>query len=280
MNKKRISKDLDKFEETKIKEEYRNLSFTIILVQVEHAGNIGSIARLMKNFDFDDLIIFNPLENIENIKSHKTCGYAMHGRDILLNAKIITVDNKDNHIFELKNLLKNFDLVLATTAKGEKYSNIKRLSIFPEDLEIPISEKPLKIALLFGKESRGLTNDEIKLADIFLRIPASIKYPTLNLSHSCGIMLYEIYKKINALKLGRGKSPVLLADKEDRIILYKFLKEIIETLKIRNYKEDKVFQAFKNIYERALISKKELSLILGLFSKIEAILKDVKPYET
>lgn len=233
----------------------------------------------MKNFNFENLAIFNPIENIDKILSYETCGYAMRGKDILFNANIVTIEKRKDHLSELKNYLKKYDLIIATTAKGKKHSNIKRLAIFPQDFSIPISEKPLNIAILFGKESRGLTNEEIRLADVLLRIPASEEYPSLNLSHGCGIILYEIFKKINILSIGRGKKPVLLADKKDRIVLYTFINDIIEQLKIRTFREDNVFQAFKNVFERAFISKKELSLILGLFSKVDSILKEVRPYE-
>ena len=279
MDKKRKLKELKNFEETQLNEKYENISFSVVLVQPEHSGNVGSIARVMKNFNFKKLVIFNPIESIDKILSYETCGYAMHGKDILLNAKIIHVENQKNHSSVLKNYLKDFDLIVATTAKGKKYSNIKRLAIFPQDLLIPISEKPLHIAILFGKESRGLTNEEIRLADIILRIPASEEYPSLNLSHGCGIILYEIFKKVNILNIGRGKKPVLLADKKDRLVLYDFIEQIIEDLKIRTYRENNVYQAFKNVFERAYMSKKELSLILGLFSKVNSILKEVRPYE-
>ncbi len=279
MNKKTKFRELENFKETQLSEKFENLLFTIILVQPEHSGNVGSIARVMKNFNFKKLVIFNPIEKIDKILSYETCGYAMHGKDILLNANIITVDNEKNHLTELKNFLKNFDLIIGTTAKGKRYTNIKRLAIFPEDFVLPISEKPLHIAILFGKESRGLTNEEIKLADVLLRIPTSEEYSSLNLSHGCGIILYEIFKKINVLSIGRGKKPVLLADKEDRLILYNFINDIIYHLKIRTYRENNVYQAFKNVFERAYMSKKELSLMLGLFSKVNSILKEVRPYE-
>ena len=279
MNKKTKFRELENFKETQLSEKFENLLSTIILVQPEHSGNVGSIARVMKNFNFKKLVIFNPIEKIDKILSYETCGYAMHGKDILLNANIITVDNEKNHLTELKNFLKNFDLIIGTTAKGKSYTNIKRLAIFPEDFVLPISEKPLHIAILFGKESRGLTNEEIKLADVLLRIPTSEEYSSLNLSHGCGIILYEIFKKINVLSIGRGKKPVLLADKEDRLILYNFINDIIYHLKIRTYRENNVYQAFKNVFERAYMSKKELSLMLGLFSKVNSILKEVRPYE-
>ena len=145
---------------------------------------------------------------------------------------------------------------------------------------IPAPEKSMNIAILFGKESRGLTNEEISLADILIRIPTSNEYPTMNLSHACGIILYEIFKKITIVNIGRGKHPVLLADREDRILLYEFIDKLIQKLKIRTYKEENVIHAFKNIFERSLMSKKELSLITGLFSKLDSIFNDIDLYES
>ncbi|MFW9828483.1 MAG: RNA methyltransferase [Candidatus Thorarchaeota archaeon] len=278
MDKKKRGSELQTFQETNRAREHENLSFTIILVKPEHSGNIGAISRVMENFNFKKLVIFNPIEAIENIFSYETQGFAMHGKEILLNAEIVDLKNQKNHLSEFEKFLKKFDYVIATTAQGKSYTNIRRLAIFPEDLSFPISSKPLKIAILFGRESRGLTNEEISLADILLRIPTSSNYSTLNLSHACGIILYEIFKKINILNIGQGKHPVLIADREDRLILLDIIKQIIEKLKIRNYKEDRVFFAFRNIFGRNMMSKKELSLILGLFSKVNNILDRKKLY--
>jgi TrmH family RNA methyltransferase len=273
MDKKKIKQELENFSGTQKNEKYQNMEISIALIQPENAGNIGSIARIMKNFDFENLIIFNPIETIKNIRSYEAQGFAMHGKDILLDADIIQSETQQDHIKHLKVFLNEFDLVIGTTAKGKRYTNLNRLSILVEDLELPVSKIPLRVALLFGKESRGLTNEEIALTDILIRIPTSSSYPTLNLSHACGIILYEIYKKLNLIRLGRGKNPVLLAKKSDRKILYKYVKKIIRILKIRNYRKKNAFNAFKNIFERALMSKKELSMVLGLFSKMYNILE-------
>jgi TrmH family RNA methyltransferase len=279
MNKKHLKLEIAEFQQTEIAPEYSNLEFSVVLVQPEHAGNIGSISRLMKNFNFDKLVIFNPIENTELIQSHHTQGFAMHGKDILLNAEIIELETSEEHINELKKYMQNFDLIIASTAKGMHYKNIRRLATFPRDLQIPISEHPLKIALMFGKESRGLTNDEIEIADIMMRIPSSDDYPTLNLSHACGIILYEIYNKIHSINLGRGNKPVLLASKKDKQVLYNLINNVTYSLRIRSYTAKNVTFAFKNVFERAIVSKKELNLILGVFSKLNSILKKRKIYE-
>jgi TrmH family RNA methyltransferase len=275
----KISKELKSFKETQRNDLYKNLNFTVILVSPEHSGNIGSVARIMENFNFKNLVCFNPIESVDQILSHKTYGFAMHGKYILSNAKIITLRNQDEYFAEFQKFINKFDLVIATTAKGKRYTNIKRLAIFPDDLVMPVSKKPLNIAVLFGKESRGLTNEEISLADILIRIPTGEIYPTLNLSHACGIILYEIFKKINIINIGRGEKPVLLADKEDRLLLYSYIENIIKKLNVRQYKEDNMFFAFKNIFERSIMSKKELRLTIGVFSKLDSILNNIDPYK-
>ncbi|MFW9872748.1 MAG: RNA methyltransferase [Candidatus Thorarchaeota archaeon] len=279
MNKKKLKEDLDSYQETKRSEEYKNLIFTIILVRPEHAGNIGSIARVMRNFNFTKLVIFNPIECRDNISSYEAQGFAMHGKDILLAADIKEIEDQKNHMVEFKKLLKQFDLVIATTARGWRNSNINRLAIFPMGLSLPNSIIPLNIAILFGRESRGLTNDEISLADIILRIPTGLDYPSLNISHACGIVLYEIFKKIYTINIGRGTHPVLLADREDRQLLQQMIQNIINKLKIRTYKKENVKFAFRNFFERVFLSRRELSLIMGVFSKVEGLLENLNLYE-
>ena len=279
MNKKKLKIDKASYKETQRTEEYKNLTFTVLLVRPEHAGNIGSIARVMQNFNFKKLVIFNPIESRQNIFSHETQGFAMNGKEILMSADIKEVEDQKNHMSEYKKLLKQFDLIVATTAKGERNSNIKRLAIFPMDLLFPVSAKTLNIAILFGRESRGLTNDEISLADILLRIPTGPNYPALNISHACGVILYEIFKKIHIINIGRGAHPVLLANREDRQLLQEIIQNIIDKLKIRIHKKEIVKFAFRNVFERSFMSKRELSLITGLFSKVDGILASFDLYE-
>jgi len=279
MNKKQQKKELSSFKKTQLAPEYANLEFSVVLNKPEHVANIGAIARVMKNFNFERLIIFNPNEKAEKIRSYHTQGFAMHGKEILFNAEVITIENQIDHLSGFKELMNRFDIKIATTAKGMHYTNIRRLATFPAELTLPVSEKSLKIALIFGRESHGLTNDEIEMADLILRIPSSEEYPTLNLSQACGIILYEIYKKIHNLEIGRGSKPVLLANKNDKQMLYNLIKNLITNIRIRTYREENVFFAFKNVFERAFVSKKELNLIIGVFSKLNLYLKKREKYE-
>jgi tRNA C32,U32 (ribose-2'-O)-methylase TrmJ len=100
----------------------------------------------------------------------------------------------------------------------------------------------------------------------------------MNLSHACAIILYELFKKLSSIEIGRGKNPVLVANKKNRQILYKKIESVISIIKIRNYKQNRTINAFKNVFERAFMSKKELSLILGVFSKINQLIHKYDPF--
>ncbi|GAH22583.1 unnamed protein product [marine sediment metagenome] len=87
------------------------------------------------------MIIYNPNEKAEKIRSYHTQGFAMHGKEILFNAEIITIENQIDHLSGFKELMNRFDIKIATTAKGMHYTNIRRLATFPAELTIPVSEK-------------------------------------------------------------------------------------------------------------------------------------------
>ncbi len=150
---------------------------SIILVEPENPGNVGAVARIMKNFGFDDLRLVNPCK-IDDVAYAR----ATHGKDILDNAKIFDSFEK---------AIKDLEILIATTGK---IRNVSKHVIYP--WEIPKYEN---IGIVFGRESVGLLNEEIEKCDLVVSIPTS-KYKVLNLSHAVGIILYEIFKSRKEFK--------------------------------------------------------------------------------
>ncbi|MHA1584117.1 MAG: RNA methyltransferase [Promethearchaeota archaeon] len=251
-----------------IKGEFQDVSFSIILINTENRGNIGSIARIMKNFGFFDLILVNPMQNhLDNYAQ----GFAMKAKDILKSAEVIRCAEDD--IITLKKLFQRFDIVIGTSAKGFRSQNIKRIPVFLEDLDltqIPIGAKDIKgakgtkIALVFGRESTGLSNEQVKLTDFLIKIAASPSYPTLNLSHAVGIVLASIYRRMHHIE----RIQVEPATKSEKDNLISIVEKIINQAPLQGFRKDRTLQAFKNLVGRAFISKKEQSLIFNLFRKI------------
>jgi tRNA/rRNA methyltransferase len=241
-----------------------DLNISIILVEPESSGNMGSVARIMKNFAFNQLILFNPQEDPH---CDYAFGFSMHGKDILKQATIIKCALGEE-LAELKALFQKFDVIISTSAKGVNYKNIKRIPVFIRELDLDILEPTSRIGLVFGRESTGLTNEELILTDFSIRIPSNPEYATLNLSHAVGIVLYELYSKIKTVK----RAQVIPASKKDKDLLNDLIENVMKRIPLQSYRYERSYHAFKNLLGRAFISKKELTLIYGIFNKLEVIL--------
>ncbi|MHA1820827.1 MAG: RNA methyltransferase [Promethearchaeota archaeon] len=256
---------------------YKNLEFSVILVETEGSANVGSIARLMKNFEFKNLILFNPQCEIDS-DARK---YSMHARlDILNNARIIKLDeniSKTQFLAEFKKLLDEFNYVIATSGKSSFYRNITRVSTYIDELDLSNilganttadvnydNKQKIKIAIVFGREPSGLKNEELELCDFLVKIPASDSYSTLNLSHAAAIVFFTIFKKTHSI----SKGTILASTKKQREILLDKLKVTLEIISLPKEIDDKIIQSFKNIIGRSFTSMKEINLLITLFDQI------------
>ncbi len=225
----------------------------IILLEPELSENVGFIARTMKNFDFNNLILINPRCDLD--KAIKT---AKWGKDVLKKAKI-----KDTKYLD------KLDYIIGTTAKLGRDYNLPRNPINPEQLANKLSKidlKKLRIGLIIGRESIGLTNNEINMCNILVTIPASRKYPTMNISHATAILLYELSKKINKESC---ISHIKFADKKDLQIITRLHNKILDDISFET-KEKKETQkkVWKRVFGKALLTKREAFSIMGLFRKL------------
>ena len=217
---------------------------SVIFVEPESAGNIGSIARCMENFGAHQLILVNPcsLEGAEKM--------AMHATSILDNA-IIT------HRFE--DALLCVDISVATTSQT---SGFKRKAHLPG--HIPTFPDRVRVGLVIGRESSGLTNGEIEQCDILVSIPTCDIYPTLNAAIACCILLYELTKSEK-----KEKQPREFYRKK---IMEEF--EKIEGIIERRSHRKKVWKiVMKRLIFTAHLSERESTVLLGFFRRVRNVLE-------
>ena len=154
----------------------------VILVEPNGPLNVGSVARLCSNFDVDELRIVSPKCDIFSLQAKKM---ALKGQKFLDNCKIF---------YNLENAVFDCDLVLASCGRID----VSKDSFFESSEDIfnwMISFKKINnLAIIFGREDSGLTNDELLLANRTFNIPTSRNNPSLNLSHAVSIALYELNK--------------------------------------------------------------------------------------
>lgn len=221
--------------------------FYIIFVEPESSGNIGSVARVMKNFGFYDLILVNPVE-IDD-QAYKL---AVHAEDVLKSAKIVPT---------LEEALDFVDFAIATSANTS--GGVLRNYTSVENLAEKISSN-FKVGIILGRESSGLRNEEIEMCDTLTTIPADNRYPTLNVSHALAIILYEIFKVKKTKRVNPSKNKEMV----EKDLLIEDFKKILEHVEDRKYRRDNALTVFKHVLTRGFNTKREVYTLKGIFRRI------------
>ena len=224
---------------------------SVVLVESEKEENIGRVARVMKNFGFNDLILVDPKCNH---LGNKAMALASHADDILRKARVACKTEFDT-----------LDYLVGTSAILGNDAHIMRSPIFPRDAAKIISKKNVKVGLLFGRESSGLSNEELKWCDMLITIPTAKNYSTMNLSQAVGIVLYEIF-------LASGKehvsSHMRFAKKRDKDILLSRINQILDSMEFPT-KEKKETQrkVWMRMVGKSFMTKKEFMALMGFFKR-------------
>ncbi len=218
----------------------------VVLVEPHYAGNIGSIARLMKNFGLKELYLVNPLEYH---LSEEAISRAMHGRDILEGAKLVN---------SLDEAIADMELVVGTTGNYHE-KRVSRTPISPEKLsEILPSHR--RVAILFGREPSGLHNHELEKCNVVVTIPTSEEYSSLNISHAAAILFYTIFRHHHYIR--RRFVP--------RTDQWKVLDKLIDEVSLLGRWKDReeVVRALKTSVRRGILTQKEINIFIGVLSNL------------
>ncbi len=227
-----------------------------VFVEPKTPGNIGFLARSMKNFGFKKLVLINPCE-LENSAYYQ----ASHARDLVQDAKIY--DNINEFVEDNK-----ITTIVGTTGTAGGSYNVPRIPITPEELGKSIDGDG-NIALLFGREGEGLSNEELEMCDILVTIPTSDEYPIMNISHAATILFYEIYKN----KKEYPVEDLEIASYEDKKIISKLCDNIISELDYPEHRRKNVEIVVKRIIGRAFIAGRELNILRGTLKRIHTKMK-------
>lgn len=227
----------------------------IVLVEPRSAGNIGSVARAMKNTGFSNLVLINPIE-FKNDEAYKM---ACKADDVLLGAKVFS---------SLSDAISDSSLVIGTTRrKGRiRYPVMTFQDVTPQIIKT--SEKN-KVCILFGREDKGLSNEDIELCSNVIEIPTSKKYPSLNLSHAVFLVGYELFRMVNEEK----GQPVKLASMDEINAMYVHLEKTLRKLgygeKGGEYLLVLIMRSFKRLFGRTALMQKEVNMLRGICTHIE-----------
>ncbi|MHB1493146.1 MAG: RNA methyltransferase [Thermoplasmataceae archaeon] len=229
---------------------------TVILVEPEYQGNVGAVARAMKNTGFNKLSIVG-----RRTIDDEAISRAREGETILLGA---------SYYKTLQEAVSGFDIIAGTSSvTTTNFKKFRRIPVTPRELWEDYGDGIKKVALVFGREGDGLSNEEISLCNVFIHIPSSKEYPVYNLSHAVTLILYEGllfkgYEEISESK-ATGEQMRLMVEK------------IIEIMKKTNYPPYKIENTsvmLGRILSRSGITEHEFYKLMGIIKKINLKVND------
>ncbi len=220
----------------------------VVLVEPKNEGNVGAVARAMKNFGVKELVLVKPCRLGAEARQR-----AMRGVDILDAARTVG---------DLGTALKETDLIIGTSGVDtESEKRFARISVTPREFATRVAKMDGRVALLFGREDFGLLDEELRQCDLFVTVPASPDYPILNLSHAVTVLLYELLAT-GAMKHGKREASGMEKEK-----LHEAFKSLLAATNYPAYKLARTQVMFRRIIGRAVPSKWEFHALMGVIQR-------------
>ncbi|HEV3144136.1 MAG TPA: RNA methyltransferase [Gemmataceae bacterium] len=232
----------------------------VVLVRPHYAGNLGATARVMHNFSQTELILVDPLANPKDEEAKRL---ATHGEFILESARIVK---------SLEEAVADCVLVVATSARST--SLFRATSSYNLRTLAPIllsTRRNGPVALVFGPEPCGLSNDEIERCHYLLHIPANPDYEALNLAQAVGVCLYELHQSsLQGEAAGKTQEPPAVHAEQER--MFEHVRRGLEAIHfLYGDKADALMHAMRHLIGRANPTPMEVKLLHGLARQMEWI---------
>jgi TrmH family RNA methyltransferase len=231
----------------------------IVLVETSHTGNMGSVARAMKTMGLTNLWLVNPLVKPDS----QAIALAAGASDVIGDARI--VDSLDE-------ALNGCSLVVGTSARSR---TLPWPMLDPRECGVKSVEEAqhAPVALVFGRERVGLTNDELQKCHYHVAIPANPEYSSLNLAMAVQVISYEV--RMAALAAAEqtapepgDETPYPLVDDLERF--YGHLEQVLlGTGFIRANHPGQVMNKLRRLFTRARPESQELNILRGILSSME-----------
>lgn len=233
-------------------------NISVVLVEPQGPRNIGSVCRAMYNFGMVDLRLVNP--KADHLL-HEARQMAVKATPALENAKIYT---------NLKDALADCTLSLGTTRRFGRY---REDMLHPDEaarLLLPVTADA-QVAIVFGREDKGLHTSELDLCQRFVTIPTNDKLPSMNLAQAVALCLYEI-SKVKGELAGAEHGRKHLASNDDLERMFQHMRESLARVGFLDPQNpDHILRTFRRILGRSELNDREVRIMRGLFSQIDQL---------
>ncbi len=224
----------------------------IVLLRPRGAANVGAVARAMKNMGLRELVLVRPAL----MKSFWAKAMAAHAEDVLHNVRQVDA---------LSAAVADCGLVVGTTCRGGLY----RVGAEPPRAAAPrivAVAAANGVALVFGPEDHGLSNDDLKACHQLIAIPADPAYPSLNLAQAVMVCCYELF----LAEQGEPQATRELAAAEQTDLMFQKLRSAFRSIGfLHPDNPDHIMFAFRRFLGRAQLETREVRILLGLARQIE-----------
>lgn len=234
--------------------------YTFVLVEPENPDNIGAAARALKNTGIEDFRLVKPPRAWKS-RSKKMAVWAY---DQIRKARVFP---------DLKKAVKDCHVVIGTTCRRGAYRG-QHLD-FNEAIELAQNAgAQSRVAFLFGKESKGLSNEDVAVCDYVITIPTSKSYTSLNLAQAVLIAGFKLMEMENQKQNSpKPRSPLVPVRKEE---IEQILSELRDILIRLNYRDegpsviDRIGTTFHGLLKRSGLARHELNMFKGLFRRLRS----------
>lgn len=231
----------------------------IVLVNTSHPGNIGGVARAMKNMGLSRLYLVEP----KQFPHEQAQWRAASAGDVLEQAEVTGT---------LEEAIGDCQFVVGTSARERRipWPLLDARQCARRIFKLPPKEQ---VAILFGREDRGLTNDELKLCNLHLNIPTSDTYSSLNLAMAVQIVCYELRMLLQQDKLPvhedeQWDAPFASQQNMERFYLH--LEETLTDIEFLDPMAPRQLMArLRRLYSRVRLDEMELNILRGILTETQ-----------
>ena len=224
----------------------------IVLIATSHPGNIGATARAMKNMSLSRLCLINP----KQYPSDEAVVRASGADDLLAKAECYE---------SLDDALKGCRLVIGTSAR---LRTVKWPLLNPRDCARQLVSEAAAgdVALLFGRERSGLTNEELDRCHYLVNIPTNQEYSSLNLAAAVQVLAYEIFQtQQQALQMEGDLLDVATAEMMEGF--HDHLEQALSDIGFSDPRQsDKLLRRLRRLFNRARPNQDEINILRGILS--------------
>ena len=229
----------------------------VVLVGTSHSGNIGSAARAMKVMGLTNMVLVGPQCEVDG----QAIALAAGASDIALNAQVVAT---------LEEAVADCGLVVGSSARSR---TLEWPMLEPRECgeKFAIEGESHPVALVFGRERTGLTNEELQTCHFHVCIPANPEYSSLNLAMAVQTLAYEVrVAHLTRLENQYPSQEVDYPRHKELEMFYEHLEKVItQTQFIDQDNPGQVMNKLKRLFSRARPENQELNILRGILTSVE-----------